>query len=321
MLIQHVFTQLDKKKFQPLYVDLFATRNLIHFTQKLTEVLSEKKIIRENRLFKILGTLGATLSFDPVSGSPRINLNLVNSSDILKSLPELFKNIRDIKKHVVIALDECQELASYEEDFAEASIRSIMQDFPEITYLFSGSKKSLMKEIFTNANRPFFQSTQMMELQEINRDVYARHVFAILKKNNKQYESEVIYRILDETYCHTGFTQLVFSRIFSESEKKIDISLYENVWSDILEEHKSLAREQEFLLPALQWKILVAIAKEGYVKAPQSNKFIREYDLSAPSSIARAIKALLDKGLIIECGDKGLRLYNVFIQKNLQRLF
>ena len=99
----------------------------------------------------------------------------------------------------------------------------------------------------------------------------------------------------------------------------IDNSLFEHVWSDILEDHKSIAREQEFLLPSLQWRTLLAVAKEEFVKAPQSREVSVKYDLSAPSSMARSIKALLDKGLIIECGDKGLRVYNVFIQKNLQK--
>jgi AAA+ ATPase superfamily predicted ATPase len=320
MLIQHVFTQLDIKKFQPVYIDLFATRNLIHFTQKLTETLSELKIIKESKLYKILGSLGVSMTFDPLTGNPKLNFGLVDRTSINKSLPELFKNIKENKKHVVIALDECQELGNYEEDYAEASIRTLMQEFPDITYIFSGSRKSLMQEMFTNANRPFFQSTQMFELHEIERDIYATNIFDVLVKQHKDFDKEVIYRILDETYCHTGFTQFFLSRVYSESKTKIDTFLYEQVWSDILEENKSLAREQEFLLPALQWKTLIAIAREEFVTSPYSFEFIRKYDLSSPSSTMRAIKALIDKGLIIDSGDRGLRVYNIFIQKNLQKL-
>ncbi|MFC2116341.1 ATP-binding protein [Bacteroidota bacterium] len=321
MLIQHVFSKLDKEAFQPIYIDLFATRNLIQFAQNLSEVFYSGKIIQESRLNKFLGNLGASLSFDPLSGTPKINFNLVNRENAIRSLPELFRSIRDLNKNVVIAFDEFQEVAGYEEDTAEATIRTIMQSSPEITFLFSGSKKSLMKEIFSDTKRPFFQSTQMMELHEIDRSNYAREVFVILDKHNKHYEEEVIYRILDMTYCHTGFTQMVLSRIFSESEETIDHNLFEQVWSDILEDHKSIAREQEFLLPALQWKTLVAIAREEFVKAPQSRDFSIKYDLSSPSSMARSVQALLDKGLIIESGDRGLRLYNVFIQKNLQSIY
>ena len=320
MLLQHVFSQLDSKTFEPLFVDLFATRNLIQFTQKLTEVLYDKKILRDNKLNVILGRLGASLSFDQLSGIPQINFNITDRSVVLKSIPVLFKEIISGKKNAVIAFDEFQELANYEEDIAEATVRTIMQDFPEITFIFSGSRKSLMKEIFMNANRPFFQSTQMMELHEIDRDIYAGEVFAILKKHDKPYDPDIVYKILDDTYCHTGFTQMVLSRVFSESEDTIDSEIYTQVWTDILEDHRSMAREQEFLLPALQWKTLVAIAKEGYVKEPQSREFAKKYDLSAPSSMARSVKALLDKGLIIDYDDKGLRVYNVFIRKNLQKL-
>jgi hypothetical protein len=317
MLLHHVFSLLDKEKFTPLFIDLFATRNLIHFAQKLTETLYDRKILQKNWFNKILGSLGASVSFDSLTGNPQINFNVTERSAVLKSLPELFKQLSNTRRKVVIALDEFQEVIHYEEDFAEATIRTLMQDYPGIGFIFSGSKKSLMKEIFTDANRPFFQSTQMMELREIKSDIYANAVYDILKKHHKKFDPQVIKKILDDTYCHTGFTQMVLSRVFSESDDQIDFSLYERIWSDILEDHKSMAREQEFLLPVLQWKTLTAVARERYVKAPLSRKFAEKYNLSAPSSMSRAIKALLDKGLIIDCSEKGLRIYNVFIQKNL----
>ena len=123
------------------------------------------------------------------------------------------------------------------------------QEFPEIVFLFSGSQKSMMREIFTDANRPFFQSTQMMELHEIELGVYEKEVFQILDSIQKKYDPLVIRQVLTDTYCHTGFTQMVLSRIFSESENKIDFPLHEQIWSDILANYKSMAREQEFLLP------------------------------------------------------------------------
>lgn len=318
MLLRHVFGKLDKKRYQPIFIDLFATRNMSHLVRRTTEVLYDMKVLQRGILNKVLGGLGASISFDPVTGSPQVNFSITDRNVILKSLPELFRHLEKSKKKIVIAFDEFQEVAGYEEETAEATIRTIMQEFPALTFIFSGSKKSLMKEIFTDANRPFFQSTQMMELHEIDQGLYADEVCSILEKHHRNFDPEVIHKILEETYCHTGFTQMVLSRLFSESENIIDFDLYRQVWTAILEDHKSMAREQEFLLSGLQWQMLVAVAKEEFVSAPQSKEFIHRYHLSTPSSVARAIKALLDKGMIIDCGDRGLRVYNVFIQKNLQ---
>lgn len=321
MLIRHCFAGLNKKMLQPVYVDLFATRNLAQFTQKLTEVLYEQHIIRDNKLKKLLGNLGATLTFNPLTGQPRINLGLSDRSVIMESLPGIFRSLAETGKNLVMALDEFQELAGYEEEIAEATIRTIMQDHPGITFIFSGSRKSLIKEMFTDPNRPFFQSTQMMELKEIDREVYAAEVFNVLRKHGKDFDKQCIYKLLDLTYCHTGFTHMVLSRVFSESESIIDDAVLEFVWSDILEDHKFLAREQEYLLTPLQWKTLLAIAREEFAKEPYSGDFIRKYGLSTPSSVSRSVRSLLEKGLIIDCGTAGLRIYNVFIQKNLQRIY
>ncbi len=64
-----------------------------------------------------------------------------------------------------------------------------------------------------------------------------------------------------------------------------------------------------------------ARAKEEFVKAPLSRVFADKHGLSASSSVARAVKALLDKGLIIESRGLGLSVYNVFVLKNLQKLY
>lgn len=318
MLLHHVFAQLDQSKYAPVFIDLFASRNLVHFAQKMTEVLYGQKILHQNRLSKILGSLGASLSFDPLTGSPQVNFNVSEPSSVLKSIPQLFKLLSESKKKVVLAFDEFQEVGQYEEDFAEASLRTLMQEFPDIVFLFSGSRKSMMREIFTDSNRPFFQSTQLMELLEINQDIYEKEITQILGKFEKTYDPLLIKQILNDTYCHTGFTQMVLSRVFSESADRIDFPVYEAVWTDILENHKSMAREQEYLLPELQWRLLTAIAREGHVSEPYSNAFISKHKLSAPSSMSRAVKALIDKGLIIDSGEKGLRVYNVFIEKNLK---
>jgi len=321
MLLRHVFACLDKLKYEPVYIDLFATGSLIQFAQKLSEAFYDRKIIQKGRLMKVLGRLGASLTFDPLTGSPELRFNMVNKPVLVNNLHELFAGIKYSGKKIVMAFDEFQELAGYEEDNAEATIRTLMQDFPQITFIFSGSKKSLIKEMFTNPNRPFFQSTEMMELTEIDRHTYASEIFRILEKHGKKYDPQVIYSILDETYCHTGFTQMVLSRVYSESKDRFDNETLQAVWLDILEDHKSLAREIEYLLSSLQWRTLLAIAAEEFVRAPQSYDFISKYGLSSPSSMSRVIESLLDKGLIIDSGNRGLRLYNVFIQKNLRRLY
>lgn len=91
MLLHHTFSQLDQKRYTSLFIDLFATRSLVHFAQKMSEVLYEKKILHQNRFSKILGSLGASVSFDPLSGNPRVNFNITERSAVLKSIPEIFK--------------------------------------------------------------------------------------------------------------------------------------------------------------------------------------------------------------------------------------
>lgn len=47
-----------------------------------------------------------------------------------------------------------------------------------------------------------------------------------------------------------------------------------------------------------QLSLLKAIAKRGRIESPQSNDFIKQYDLPSASSVKTALTVLLDKDLV-----------------------
>jgi len=64
--------------------------------------------------------------------------------------------------------------------------------------------------------------------------------------------------------------------------------------------------------------LLIAIAKENGASKISSSPFIRKYDLSNPSTVARGIKALQEKELIYKTGEN-YYVYDVFFSRWLER--
>ena len=78
------------------------------------------------------------------------------------------------------------------------------------------------------------------------------------------------------------------------------------------------------LLSPIQWQMLIAVAKEGYVTEPQAQRFLQKYNIGAASSAKKALDALLEKEMVysIESLEKtAYRVYNVFLMRWLNRMY
>ena len=74
---------------------------------------------------------------------------------------------RGKKISIVIAINEFQQIGNYPEKNVEALIRGLIQTLNNVRFIFSGSNKTILTRMFGNATQPFYQSTDMMYLSEI----------------------------------------------------------------------------------------------------------------------------------------------------------
>ena len=114
VLIQHVLRKMERRGYQCLSLDIYSTSSLKHFLQKLSEAVSVAKI-KDNELLimKILKSLGASLTLDPLTGLPSLDLTLVPKEKVYASLRQIFFMLADQKKRIVVAIDEFQEVLNY----------------------------------------------------------------------------------------------------------------------------------------------------------------------------------------------------------------
>ncbi|MBQ1752183.1 MAG: hypothetical protein II109_02080 [Paludibacteraceae bacterium] len=77
------------------------------------------------------------------------------------------------------------------------------------------------------------------------------------------------------------------------------------------------------VLSALQWKYLIAVAKEGSLSKPMSKEFLGKYGIGTPSSSQRLLSSLLEKEFILEdikVDSTSYSVYDVFLSRYLERL-
>jgi uncharacterized protein len=313
-LIKHTFGKLPKI-YKSVYIDILETENLNHFLNLLASSILKSVPERSNigkKIWDFIKTLRPTISFDALSGDPKVSFDARNK-EIEINIDSLLHFLETQNFKTVIAIDEFQQITNYPEKNVASWLRSRIQQLKNIIFIFSGSQQHLMTELFSSPKQPFYRSTQIMKLEKIDKTIYKKFIVEQFKKYKKDISSEIALEILSWTNTHTFYVQQVCNRVFSATNN--------NVTSDIWKlQAKSLLKEQELLffsyrnmLTQNQWQLLKAIANENIVYQPTSREFLKNYGLGSSASVLRSLSALINNEIVYSDFDKdGKKYYSVY---------
>lgn len=326
-LIYHVFDmfQAKKAKVELYYVDIYSSRNADDFITLLAEAISRtlKKESAIKTFFKSLGRLRPVLSQDPLSGNPQLSFTFQTDTDRRYSLKALLDFLERRPHKVILAIDEFQQVREYEEVSMEALLRTYIQPLKNVQFIFSGSKKHMIAEMFTAEKAPFYESASIYSIDKIDHQVYTEFIDRQFKAQKKSITPEATDFILEWTRRHTYYTQMLCNRVFQSVRKEaalVDVLIAADT---LLKEHTDTFLERRNYLTARQWNYLIAIAKEGIVTEPTSATFLQKYHLGAPSTVSRLLNSLLEKELLLELrtmNGNSYCVYNVFFSRWLERM-
>jgi len=326
-LIYRLFEDLEEENHACIYVDIYACTKLKDFTEMLALAIFNKFPQKRGigqRFFDLLKNLRPVISYDTLTGQPEIHFEFAQPKEYEHTIQSLFQFLDNQQAQVVLAIDEFQQIASFPEKNTEALLRTIIQSLKHTQFIFSGSKKHLMLEMFNTANRPFFSSTQILGLAEIEKDTYKAFIREKFSERNRSIDDEAIDFILSWTLSHTYYTQIICNAVFSERKKNVTIEQVKRVCDEQLNMQQVTYMQYRSLLSPIQWQLLLAVAKEGLVTEPQAQEFLRKYKISAASSAKKALNILLDKEMIFSIetmGKTAYRVYNVFLMRWMERVF
>ena len=319
-LIYHLFHKLERsRKYETIFVDLFATSEmedlLKGFSEKILEKYHKKNFIEGIK--NVLKGISTTLSVSQ-DGTPKIGLQLTESNKV-STLNQLLNYLEGRKKKVIVAFDEFQEVVNYPEK-AEAILRTAIQPLSNVIFIFSGSTNHLLRDMFFSPKRPFYQSTEVLALGKIERKKYFRFIKSTFEKYSKKSDVQAVDYILDFTECYTYYTQVISNQAFYQTEEVLTEEMVRQIVSDYLESKKTDYQNLLNLLPENQKKLAIAVAKEDIIAKPTSMEFIMRHKLPSISSVSQAVKVLTTKEILYKNND-GYSVYDVFFKRFLQRYY
>lgn len=315
-LIYRLFDEIKTEgiPLTPIYIDIFATRSL----EDLVKVLSEA-ILNEfpeqtsigKRFSQFIRSLRPMISYDPLTSAPQLQLTMQTQQEKEQTLGQLLTFLDTQDTHVLLAIDEFQQIRNYPENNVEALLRTHIQRLNNVTFLFCGSKRHLMLDIFSSERNPFYRSTEFLALDKISADAYAEFIQQKFRQADIDIDTEAVSYILDWTRRHTYFTQRLCHTVFNMAEKSVDVDFVKQAAAGILQSDTIVFNQYQQILTAGQWDFLIAVAKEGEARQITSQKFLQKYKLGNASSVNRMVKSLIEKDLLNEDTENGKPVYSL----------
>jgi uncharacterized protein len=326
-LLHHLFHKLShKRNTWCLYADIYATQDqtdfLNQFATAILKTFPPRKTVGKQVLDFITG-LRPVISYDNLTGQPEISFTSSQPKQQEQSLTSLLPFLDSLEANVVIAFDEFQQIGEYPEKNTEALLRTLIQPLKNVRFIFSGSSKHVLTQMFAHNKRPFFGSTQMLELNNIDGRIYELFIEEKFRRFRRKISKDALQFVCEWTRLHTYYTQVLCNRLFADGYVSITKSLVQQTCLKILEEQEITFFQYRNLLTSVQWQVLKAIAREDKLYQPNAKSFISKHKLGTPSNIQRALQALMVKEMIYKEEDAGgnyYRVYDCFLARWLERL-
>lgn len=250
---------------------------------------------------------------------PKTNDIAVSFSAEARKSPELIIDAFDLpekiagstKKKIVVVFDEFQEIRRIS-PMLERKMRGIFQYHDNITYIFIGSRESMIRDIFQEKKNPFYKFGRHITLGKISDSEFEEFIIRRFSAENID-ASNIVKEILSFTNCHPYYTQQICHEIYILCDKKCPTSkIIDKAVDQIVTEHHADYSRWWNGLNNTERKIVLGIAFGE--KQPTSQGFIRKYGIKTASTAGSAVSKLVSTGTLIKTQEE-IKIEDPFWEK------
>jgi len=300
-LVLKALKELEKKdEVKYVFFDLMYLSTVEEFINKYFNALAKTLEEPTDKIIKFFKSIlkirpNINVSFD-VTGSSSFSLAL-GGEDVDKTLEEVLNIPLAFAQNgikIVIVFDEFQEITNLD---LESKLRSIIQlHSNKLAYIFMGSKKSLLHQMFLDKNRPFYKSVKHFKIKEINANSWYEFIESKFLNTGKKIDHAVVDKILTITKGFPYYTQQFAYEIWNITQDKADESLFEKALKTILSREEDLFSVEFDNLTSNQKKALkIVIEKNG--QNVYDEQYLAKYKIKS-GSLQISLKNLTERDIL-----------------------
>lgn len=324
-LIKMVLDLLSKdRSIIPVYVDLQRAPSVGQFVETYSVAISQSFITRKERLQKI-GTLFKRIipSFEPTeTGGWRVSFDFSKTSQGMeKALEEVYelpqKIAKKYKKRVVVIFDEFQEISQYNGLAFEKKLRSFIQHHNQVCYIFMGSKTHIIRDMFQNPERAFYNSAKIYPLPLIQENELVDFILRRFNSTRKRISQELAGKIVQLARQSPYHVQMLCASIWLLSKERIKESDIQMGLDEIMHTQNELFYSWYDSASMHQRAALSALSQTREVFSQDARL---THNLGSSSAVQASIKALVKTNLVIKENGKYRvldPLFKIWLRRNV----
>jgi hypothetical protein len=297
-LILNTISQIDYKY---VFLDLMSITDEKEFINeyfnaisKSLETTTDKVVSFFKKILKIKPNIGVEFNMD---GSPvySLSFNISESNAVLREVLDIpYKYAKYQNQKILVVFDEFQEISRLG---IEEKLRSVIQlHGNNVSYVFSGSKKSVMRRIFLNNTQAFYKSVKHLPIREITDEQWLVYIQKGFSAADKHIHENHVHDLLKVSKGFPYYTQQIAYELFNITEKLTTDDLLKQAIESILLKEEDLFLLEWDNLSTNQKKMLKLIVKSGGKNVYYKDK-MDQFGLSG-STIKKAVEGLLEKDVI-----------------------
>ena len=321
-LIRQVFRNITDNNLNigAMHVELYGTTSEKDFITRSFQGLNQLESNFE-RLLKSVGNtlknIKLNLSINSATGDTSVSptFEAVDEKIVLEELMNILSQYSQ-KRNLVIAFDEFQEVAKYTEPGFEKRLRSFIQQHSKVCYIFSGSQKHLISEMFNANSRAFYKSADSFPLPKIETRHYIPWVQGLFRRKNVDLSAEFVEEIVARFENHPMYIQNFLFHLWEEPVKRgVTVAVIDKLENEIIEKRSS---EHIILWETLsinQKKTLKLILLNNGINLFNADA-LKSVNLKTGSLVTKALSALMKKEIIVKNGH--YMIHDIVFKKWLQ---
>lgn len=284
-------------------LDMMEVRSLDAFVRRYAALVygalspSEGAFKRLSGLFK---SLRPTLTLDD-AGKPSLSVAFAARSatdeDLIDAL-DLPERLADGKR-VIVVLDEFQEVSRLMRgrEF-ERIMRSRIQHHRNVSYVFLGSRKHMLRRMFTSRKEPFYNSAETFLLEKPPREESEQFLVSRFAGEGLVLPDKLAVRIVELADNIPYYVQAIGSWVFSAVAVRRAKTVAE---TDVADGYRRMRMSKQDLFETMfaaysesQCELLSALAIEPTERF--DGNYRDRHNLGGSSTVNTALKLLLESG-------------------------
>lgn len=268
---------------------------------------------------RFFGVLRPEVTYNPLDQTYSIGLGTnrpsaaPESALLSQALNGLDRLAADAKRPVAVVIDEFQSVLEQEGRAAEQQIRAAVQEHRHVGYVFAGSKTTLLTEMTSDPDRPFYRLGKRLFVGEIPRDDFAPFLMRGFTgagfKVSEKAVTEILDRAEDVPYNIQRLAHECWDDLRLGGRKKLDPEGVRAVLRRIVAEDDPFYTQTWSSLTAVQQKTLTALVTLGG-QGLYGREVLQRLKL-AQSSLQTALVALVRQGIAREEEAQGSLRYRL----------